>query len=243
MARFYERHFDTVYDDYDGTLVSKVNPDDVFHIITWTDMNYNCGRDNIGHVRYTVELKAVHLKEIPVTELLSMSNSMDIDLRKASKPELAVGCASYGLHARLHTLDSGDAKANKDIYTYPEMDRKLLNAAAKESLRLREDAKAYEAKLTTTANSYGTTAREYMTGNVFAGLNRQVTDAVDVRPADWMPYFVGYMDGVEGRPKFEGDDASPEYYDGYDRGVLVGKGLLPPPHWIERQGNTATIRR
>lgn len=233
MARFYEQHFDVVYDDYDGILVSKVNPDDVFHIIEWTDMNYNCGRDNIGRDRYVVNLKAVHLQEIPISELLSMARSMDVDLRSANNTQLAVECVRYGLYAPLHSLGSGDAKANKDIYTYPEMDRKLLNAAAKESIRLRKDAEAYEAKLTTTVNAIGSTAREYMTGNIYAGLNRQAGDKVDVRPADWMPYFMGYMDAMDGRPKFEGD-ASPEYYDGYVRGAAVARGLTPPPYWIEK---------
>ena len=53
----------------------------------------------------------------------------------------------------------------------------------------------------------------------------------DVRPSDWLPFFMGYMDGIDSRPAPADEDLAPEYGLGYTRGENVRDGKCPAPSW------------
>lgn len=93
----------------------------------------------------------------------------------------------------------------------------MLREARREARALLDEY-ALEAAMDRPVNAIGSTAREYMKGDLTSAMQRgceagdktarlvakisgapqEVID--DTRPADWMPYLVGYTDGVHGNP-------------------------------------------
>ena len=63
------------------------------------------------------------------------------------------------------------------------------------------------------------------------GIDQNVID--DVRPLDWMPYFVGYLEAIGGSERETRDGAASEYTLGYERGLQVLNGKAPAPSWIK----------
>jgi hypothetical protein len=217
-----------------------------YHFVEVTNMDEACGRDNEGQAKYSVELSEIDLDAIGEKELASAKRSCGWDSMPDSDEALAECCHSYGNRARL-----GEYCGNNG--------NKLIREAKAESKLLASDSDAYEAAMDRPVNAIGSTAREFMTGDILAGLSRGVmagkpdarlmakmyqVDQVtidDARPADWVPYMMGYMDSMGKSPPIVNDPddpTSPEYYMGYERGENVKAGKAPAPGWI-KQAKTA----
>lgn len=246
-----DTHFTNIYDDVGGKYVSKVNPNREYHVIEWIDMEDACGRDNLGLPCYVVELSAVHLNEIPADEVQRALDSCSFTLEDV--PELGelglVDCIySYGHRAPLWTGESKSITTEKNMHGgQPPIAKSLLDEAARYSLALRKDASAYAERMNRLVNAIGSSASEYMRGDINAALTRRLADSqpqqeVDRRPEDFLPYVMGYMTGKAGGAKETGDVA-PEYLLGYERGVSVAKGESAPPTWIGGEGPRYRISR
>lgn len=125
-------------------------------------------------------------------------------------------------------------------------------AARRDAEYLMGDHEACEQALSRPVNALGSTAAEYARGDfapaiergVLAGeQNARVTAKMygvdqwaidDARPADFLPYVMGYMAAMASGERETGDDLAPEYGLGYERGERVRKGEAPAPAWIKQ---------
>lgn len=230
-------------EDYGGKWFRRTH-DRVFQVIELTNMDDACGRDNAGHDKYVVELSLVDLDAINETAMIAALQSCgyddnydDSDLTDAHR---VVACYEYGCKA---PLDSWEGNAWS----------KLLRAARSAAHALKRDAQALVDRMNRPVNAIGSTAAEYMRGEFEPAIVRGVGEGrhtarlmariggadeltidniSDARPADWMPYFVGYQDGLRGDHSVKHGLAS-EYEQGYERGVLVTRGEAVAPGWIK----------
>jgi hypothetical protein len=154
---------------------------------------------------------------------------------------LAECCDSYGVHAPLGSWQGNNA-------------RNLLRQAYRLANELL-DGEALESQLEKPVNKIGSTAREFMAGDIFSALQRGVESGKpdarimakmygvdqqtidDTRPEDYLPYVFGYMAAMNGSPKETDPDTAKEYFRGYERGGNVRAGKCPAPGWI-KQGET-----
>lgn len=156
---------------------------------------------------------------------------------------IAETCKQYGHYAPLW-----DDQGNGRIVL-----RRLARRAARE---LASDAGSMESAMERPVNKIGSTAREFMQGDIFSAMQRGaesgdpesrlmakmygIPDDVvnDARPADWLPYLMGYGDGLSERDRESDPDVAPEYHRGFDRGVRVRLGEVPAPGWIHARPGT-----
>jgi len=234
----------TLMDDTDYNECRLIAPR-VYQVIEVTDMVEACGRDWDGK-KFNASLDVVDLNTIPAEEVLSALRSCGYDNEETMKEmnaEWLVECLhGYGCKAPLEQFDSNGR----------EVAKRMARKAAHELL----DAGKLEEKMDQPVNKLGSTAREFIEGNIFAGIQRGVEAGKpesrlmakmygvdqymidDVRPDDFMPYFMGYMDALGGRTALVDtveDKISPEYFRGYERGERVKKGECPAPGWIKTQ--------
>lgn len=232
-----------IRDDDDVVDVRQVGPR-AFQFVEIMDLHAATG-DNCGE-RYHGEVVLVDLNAIPAEEIASARRSCGWEDTPDSDLATAEMCFSYGCRARLWN----DASNN----------RSQLMRAAKSEARALLDPDAFEDAMDRPVNAIGSTAREFMQGDIASALQRaceagdpagrimakmygapqQVID--DTRPLDWLPYVCGYQDALNGRER-EGDpDVAPEYHRGYDRGNRVKAGEVPAPSWI-KTGDSASHRQ
>jgi hypothetical protein len=224
----------TWYENNSGGKLARRVGGRRFHVIEWTNMDDACGRDNEGHPKYVVELSEVDLDSAPIEEA---KRSCGWEGAPDTDEALAEMVHGYGAKAPLYSGE-GNGLA------------KLVAEAKRESRALASDPDAYEERMSRPVNALGSTAREFqasdfqsaMVRGVFAGdpkarvmakmhgADQTVID--DVRPDDWMPYLMGYLDGLSGREGEKHADLAAEYGLGYQRGVRVAKGEAPVPGWI-----------
>jgi len=212
-----------------------------FQVIELTNMDEACGRDNEGHDTYVVELALVDLDAIDAeTQASALRSCGPEDPSDLTDAWRAVVCYEYGCKAPLESWE-GNAWG------------RLLRLARGEAHMLRRDAREMARRMKRPVNKIGSTAAEYMRGDVNSAIARGVSEGrhdarimakmggvdeltidqtSDARPADWMPYFVGYQDGLRGAHATE-RGLAPEYEHGYKRGVLVAKGDAVAPGWIK----------
>ncbi len=126
-------------------------------------MDEACGSDNDGHETYVVELFLVDLSAIGEKEQASALRSRGAEDEDMSDAWLAVCCYEYGLKAPLESW-SGNAYG------------KLLRAARSLAHTLKRDADATEDRLERTVNRSGSTAREYMSGDIDSAILRGVSE-------------------------------------------------------------------
>lgn len=125
-------------------------------------------------------------------------------------------------------------------------------AARREVEELIADSDKCEAALDRPVNKLGSTAREYARGDFQSAMERGVyagdpgarvmarmhgvpVEVIDdARPADFLPYVMGYMAAMNGGERETGEDLAPEYGQGYERGERVRKGEAPAPGWIRQ---------
>jgi|KBSSwiStaDraftv2_1062776.scaffolds.fasta_scaffold00198_68 hypothetical protein len=226
--------------DYGGTN-SRCIGARKFQFVELINMDDACGRDNEGQPKYVVELRLVALNELSPDNIQSALKCCGQEhIENPSDEVIAECCNSYGCHAPLDSWSGGNA-------------RKLLRAAYKLANELRDEDKLNDRLDNRPVNKIGSTAREFMTGDITSAMQRGVEsgdpsarimakmygvpqDTIDnVRPADWLPYVFGYMAALNGGTKATDPDTSPEYFRGFERGLNVKAGKAPAPAWIQQQ--------
>jgi len=152
----------TVYEDYSGVYYRKV-AQGLYHFVEYTDMDDACGRDNEGHPKYHVQLKEVDLNAIPRKQVDSALDSCGMEYRdRQMLPEegIAEACQSYGAYAPMWEGSSNNLS-------------KLLREARRQSRMLDDEAERYE-RLSRPVNAIGSSALEYMQGDLISPLARGV---------------------------------------------------------------------
>ncbi len=146
-------------EDYGGKWYRRVAPG-TYQVIELTNMDDACGRDNEGHDPYVVELSLVDLTTIPLDVQHSAMRSCGID-EVIPQDHLAIVCYEHGCKAPLESW-SGRAWS------------KLLRAARSEAHALARDASALAERMDRPVNAIGSTATEYMHGDVTSAILRGV---------------------------------------------------------------------
>jgi hypothetical protein len=213
-----------------------------FQFVELINMDDACGRDNKGQPKYHVELSLVDLDIVPKKEQDSAVGSCGAE--GGGDICVAEACHSYGTRAQLGQWSGNNA-------------RELLRQAYREANALLEPD-ALESALDKPVNKIGSTAREFMQGDIFSAMQRGVESGDpsarimakmygvpqetidDVRPSDFLPYLCGYQDSYAGRPKQSEEDGelAPEYHRGYERGLNVKAGKCPAPGWFKTSATT-----
>jgi hypothetical protein len=210
------KKWEVIYEDYDLKMQRQVGPEQ-FQFLELLDMEYNCGRDNEGHPKYNVELSYVDLAQVSDAAYQSAKQSCGWDNMEETPANKAMVLWEYGLKAPL-------------FQQYGNSKNKLLRMA-KAQARFLEEGDSLEAALDTQVNMIGSSAREFMQGDLNAALDRG--GVMDVKPKDFLPYVMGYQDALHNRERSTDPDTSPEYFQGYDIGHRVARGERPPPYWIK----------
>ena len=196
--------------------------------------------------RYAGQVDLVDLSQLTPAYLRDAQRSCGWDLDEheltADQRERALAemCHSYGCKAPLGSCSSNNrGKCEREM-------RSLAHECLDEhELEDRLDNRA--------VNALGSTAREYMTGDLYAAMSRGVVEgnhnarimakmygvsqtdidmASDSRPSDWLPYLFGYQDGLRDSHTRE-TDLAPEYEQGFSRGKRVTAGEAVAPGWIK----------
>jgi hypothetical protein len=168
MKRFRFLTGDVNWQTYGGKWYRKAS-EGQYHIIELTNMDECCGRDNEGQPTYCVDLSLIDLTEIPVDAMTSALCSCGLEDRPLNLNAwdtwtendrlMLVECLhSYGTKAPLWQ-DSGNAYAP------------LLQQARAESHALDND-EAMTAALDRPVNRLGSTAAEFMRGDLDSALLR-----------------------------------------------------------------------
>lgn len=134
-----------------------------YQFIELTNMDEACGRDNEGRPTYVVELSLVDLNAIPEdsqTSALECCGQEDETLEDAW---LAVCCYEYGCKAPLESWEGNGFS-------------KLLRAARSEAHKLARDASELADRMERKVNRLGSTAAEYMAGDITSAMLRGVAE-------------------------------------------------------------------
>lgn len=233
--------------DDDGKIIRQVGIK-AFQIIEWIDMDDACGRDNEGQPRFWVGLELVDLGRLSVAQIEMAWGSCGGGRSDAPPPliGLAEACRSYGMKAPLWSTQS-----NARVRSIRE---------AKHEANALLDPDALRAALGRPVNKLGSTADEFMRGDLDSAVERGVragdpdallvnkiqggpepwkptgislTHLVEAPPIDWLPYMMGYMEGLNGVDITQGNDLVRGYKDGHARGVAVRLGRARPPTWLK----------
>lgn len=150
--------------EYGGGFWRLVS-DRAFQFIELTNMDEACGSDNEGQPRYVVELSMVDLKAIPQSELDAAVRSCgtETEASKASDPDMAYTVWQYGLRAPLGSWSGNNA-------------HKLLRAAKSRAHELRNDAAELAEQMAAPVNAIGSTAAEFMRGDINAAMARGIQE-------------------------------------------------------------------
>lgn len=228
--------FITLRDDTDTLLALKLGPHK-FAFLELTDMDDACGRDNEGMPRYVVEVAIVDLDQLAPENIASALQACGWEGMPETPIATAESCYGYGAKAPMFSESGGNR-------------RELIRAGKREARLLASDADEIAMRMERPVNAIGSTANEYMRGDINAAMTRGVLagrpDAClmarkykvpqevidDARPSDWLPYFFGYIAGHAGHTAETGDEIAPEYYLGFERGQNVRAGKANAPGWI-----------
>jgi hypothetical protein len=155
-----------------------------FHVIEVTDMDDTCGRDNDGRPTFVVELNAVDLAEITLETVDSALRSCGWSRREFS-PKQPLYCTIVNDY-------SGDVVANgknvelcivECLHSYGSKARleswegngwKVLVKKARAESRSLDDEATYEERMSRPVNRLGSSAREYMQGDLRSAMYRGV---------------------------------------------------------------------
>lgn len=158
----------TLYDDSSILLVRAVEPRR-FHFIEATDMDDACGSDNADSPRYVVELNEVDLDAITEKTIASAQESCGWERSDGEAHDdtaIAEMCHSYGARAPLGSWAGG-------AHWHDDCPRELIRTAKRES-RLLDDPSERMERLSRPVNKIGSTALEYMQGDLFSAMQRGV---------------------------------------------------------------------
>lgn len=224
-------------DSDDGLFIRQVAPG-AFFFIEWLDMDAHTGRDNEGRPRYVVSLEYVDIARISEHKIRDAIGSCGWQNMDEANPEaIAEACRSYGLKAPLWDVSTSNRT------------RGIREAKAEAASLLRG---GLDAAMGRRVNQIGSTADEFMRGDLDAAMNRAMNRLSytpragwapggaapqfddDGQPTDWLPYLMGYYEGLRGTPlEADVDDYTQTYLDGHARGLAVRKGKARPPKWIK----------
>jgi hypothetical protein len=229
----------TLMDDTDRLDVMRTGRHS-FLFVEVTDMDSACGRDNRDQPTFVAQVKLVDLDVLTPDQIRHAQESCGWDEADMSDPlVVAEMCQSYGHYAPLD-----EASGNGRTVVLREIRRAARMLAADRNMM--SDA------MERPVNKIGATAAEYMRGDIASAMQRgcEAGDPTarlmaklhgvpeetinDVRPEDWLPYVVGYMDATGGHDRNDDSDRSPEYDRGYDRATRVKAGEALAPGWINR---------
>lgn len=230
------------WEEYGGSwgIQDPSNPS-IYYAIRFENMIECCGSDADDMDTYLAEVRRVDLSDVPSNTLDSALQCCGVDFDEypaESHDWIKVECL----------IDYG-AAAPMGSYSNPSYPMRARAAARRAIEELIADDDHCSEMLERPVNALGSTAAEFargdfdsaMTRGVVAGrtdarimakmggIDQQVID--DIRPEDWLPYFMGYQDAMAGAEQETGD-ISPEYYLGYERGENVKSGAAPVPGWI-----------
>ena len=233
----------TMYDDSGTFKECRKVGDRQYQVIEVLDLYEWMGErdtDESGD-RWSGDLSFIDINEVPEKKMESAKRSCGWDNMDMHHDESIVEMLhSYGCKAPI-----GDCRDTTE--------RKCKHSMRHEAMEALTDL---EDRLEKTVNKIGSTAREFMQGNIMGGLRRSVEAGQpearlmakmygvdeyaidDVRPDDWMPYWIGYLDGIHGGEPMKDEpkgSISPEYFRGYERAKRVVKGECPAPGWIRQQ--------
>ena len=157
-----------------------------FHFIAVTDMDDACGRDNEGQPPFVVELYEVDLDAISPETIASSLRScgwekfedkdgsgwqQNGDVLPEDPLWIAEMCHQYGAHAPLDSWTGG--RVRKEHWESSNCPRELLRAAKRRSRELDDPGERAEA-LMKPVNKIGSTALEYMQGDIHSAMERGV---------------------------------------------------------------------
>jgi hypothetical protein len=152
--------------DYGGTDMRQIGPR-LFQFIELLNMDEACGRDNEGQPRYVVELSHVDLAALAPDTIKRAIESCGYTDMPANTDALtrdmadAEACKSYGAAAPLGSWSGNNW-------------HKLLREARREALTLARDAAALADRMERPVNALGSTAAEYMRGDLESATARGV---------------------------------------------------------------------
>lgn len=236
---------DVNWQDYGGKWARRdPNNARVWYVVEHIDLVEVCGSDAEGSDRYIDTVYRVDLDTVSEADIQSALDCCGIDLDDFERADLDM--------VTVEVLQSHGTAAPMGEYSdagYPERARAAARRAVEEMIA---DADHTEALLNRPVNALGSTAAEYARGDFASAMERGVLagrpDARlvakihgvdqwaidDARPADFIPYVMGYMAAMQGGDPETGDDLAPEYGLGYERGEHVRKGEAPAPGWIKQ---------
>lgn len=163
----------THWEDTNALYSREVEPRR-FHFIEVTDMDDACGRDNAGQPPFVVELSEVDLDAISEKTIEGAKQCCGWE-REDDKPwepiALAEMCHQYGAKAPLESWTGG--RVRKDSWDSSNCPRELIRNAKRRSRELDDPAERTEA-LMRPVNKLGSTALEYMQGDMHSAMVRGV---------------------------------------------------------------------
>jgi len=148
-----------------------------YQVIELTNMDDACGRDNEGRPTYVVELALVDLDAIPAKEQESAWRSSGFELdtegvgheisgdpRNTLRNTMtAIACYEHGCKAPLESWEGNGST-------------RMLKQARAAAHTYKRDAAALAARMERPVNKVGSTAAEYMAGDMRSGILRGVAD-------------------------------------------------------------------
>jgi hypothetical protein len=157
---------DTSWEDYGGKWAKRA-PSGVWFVVTFTNMYDACGERGCkrdGVPQYLAEIQSVDPSDLPDRTIREALECVGYEETPPgihpSEPVLVEACVSYGAYAPLDCFSSD---------TYPLRLRARARRAAEALIR---DSQAFEERLSRPVNAIGSTAREYMQGDLNAALIR-----------------------------------------------------------------------
>lgn len=152
--------------DYGGKWYRRVNVS-TYQVIELTNMDDACGRDNDGCSTYVVELSLVDLSQIPAEVQKSALRSCGPDLTEYDaqlhEEITAIACYEYGAKAPLESWSGNNST-------------RMMRSARKLASELKRDQRELEERLQKPVNKIGSTAQEYMTGDIHSAVLRGVSE-------------------------------------------------------------------
>jgi len=235
------------YADGDGLWMCEMRPR-CFIAIRFTDLTEHISKSEMREsqmLRYNVDVLMADLDAIGEASLASARNSCGWEGMPDDPRALADCAIRYGCHAPLAEHNGNNL-------------RKVLRAARVEANQLMADARALETAMGRVVNKMGSTALEFMTGDLDAALARGLaagtTDArimaqmqAPIPPGplvanikmsaipsdDPIAYSMGFLSGFQGREETEAtEDLADAYISGREHGANVRLKRQPIPEWV-----------
>ena len=231
----------TLFEDNPGGKLARQVGVKAFQVIEWMDMDDAVGRDNEGQPKYVVDLSYIDIARLSVKQIEDALESCGPGKDEAIPLiGIAESLHGYGLKAPLWSVASN------------ALVRSIREAKREANALL--DSEAFTTRMQRPVNRMGSTADEFMRGDMDSAMKRALdpfygggrpggaswaprapghAESREMQPADWLPYLLGYGEGLNGRPREEGNDLVQGYKDGHARGVAVRNGLAKQPSWIK----------